>query len=275
MATATKPRAVVAPIFRRQAAAQARKEITQREILRDAFINQACTATFVSTSMSVAQRGAEHADHEIVYENGAAYYRLTPLFWSYLRHAFDNATRACEAGKLGEATYLELLNRISHIYNLVLAQYGDEAVKSAEQSFTPAKWKRHCERLAKPQEPAIAEHEQNAIPVPPGTYRYPADATGAYHPVSKTALALVDAIRDKALAAGWTMNQLYRNVGIAHRDWGLVCYIGPEDRIGEIASQYIEIVSSTRSGIHSLRFYNHEVDQPWLMTGNVNREVTD
>ncbi len=244
---------------------QSQKEDAERTSLRDAF-NKTGTATFVSTSMTVVNRGESHAPDEIVYDNGVAHYRLTPLFWAYLRHAFNNATRACEAGKLGAGTYSELLNRISHIYNMSLAQYEENDIKSAEQTFTPAKWKRHCERLAKPQESIIAGHEFNPISVPTcSSYRYPADGSGAYHPVSKTAIALVDAIRDKALALGWTMNQLYRNTGMAHRDWGLVCYLGMDEKIGEITRQSIEIRHPRSS--HPLRFYNHEVEQPWLKMG--------
>lgn len=243
---------------------RAQKENDDLVLLRDAY-NNAGVATFVSTSMTVVNRGESHAVYEIVYDNGIAHYRLTPLFWAYLRHAFNKATRACESGKLDGSTYSELLNRISRIYNMALAQFGDEAIKSAEQTFSPAKWKRHCEELSKPQEPAIAEHAHTATPVPSGAYRYPAEGTGAYHPVSKTAIALVDAIRDKALALGWTMNQLYRNTGMAHRDWGLVCYLGLDDRIGEITRQSIEIAHPRAS--QSLRFYNHEVEQPWMKMG--------
>lgn len=261
MATTTKPRAAVAPIFRKQARVQSQKEDAERTSLRDAF-NKAGVATFISTSMCVAHKGTQHIDSELIYIGDIIHYRLTPLFWAYLRHAFDNATRACEAGKLDGATYSELLERISRIYNMALAQFGEDTVKDAERTFTPAKWKRHCECLAQGAKPIENEFDTDTST---GSYRYPADGTGAYHPVSKTALAIVDALRDKAIAHGWTMNQLYRNVGIANRDWGLVCYIGPDDRIGEITRQSIEITHPRAS--HALHFYNHAVEQPWLKMG--------
>jgi hypothetical protein len=250
-----KPRAYVAPIFLKQDALHAEREMERQSSLCAAF-KKAGAATFVSTSMCVAQKGEDHADSEIIYIGSIAHYRLTPLFWAWLRHAFGNATRACETGKLGASTYSELLNRISRIYNLAIAQFGEADLKSAEQTFTPAKWKRHCESLergAKTRETYLNGNiVSNSGHAPTGAYRYPADGTGAYHPVSKTALALVDAIRDKALALGWTMDQLYRNIGMAHRDWGLVCYIGSEDRIGEITLQSIEIIN--RSGSPSSFF---------------------
>jgi len=262
-----KPRTSVAPIFLKQDALHAEREMERQSSLRATF-KKAGAATFVSTSMCVVQKGAQHIDSEIIYVCNVAHYRLTPLFWAWLRHAFGNATRACEAKKLDGATYKELLDRISRIYNLAIAQFGEAALKSAEQTFTPAKWKRHCERLEREAKARATHLNGNNVSdsghAPTGAYRYPADATGAYHPVSKTALAHVDAIRDKALALGWTMDQLYRNIGIAHRDWGLVCYIGSEDRIGEITRQSIEIINRSPSGPCALHFYNHEVEQPWL-----------
>ncbi len=258
-----KPRTYVAPIFLKQAAFHVQRELKRREALRAAFV-KAGVATFVSTSMDVVQKGGEHADSEIIYIGNTPHYRLTPLFWAWLRHAFDNATRACEDGKLGSSIYSELLDRISRVYNMAVAQYGTDTIKSAEQSFTPAKWKRRRERLTQPPEHL---HGEAAAEAPTGAYRYPADGTGAYHPVSKTALALVDAIRDRALALGWTMDQLYRNVGMAHRDWGLVCYLRSGDKIGEITRQSIEIVHRSQSAPRALRFYNHEVEQPWLKMG--------
>ncbi len=251
MKKSTKPRATVAPIFRKQAAAQLQKENAQRTQLRSAF-NKAGAATFASTSMCVVTRGEIHATDEIVYDNGIPHYRLTPLFWAYLLHAFNNATRACETGKLDAATYSELLNRISRIYNAALAQFGAEALKSAECTYTPAKWKRYCERLTQCASPINDEFNFDS-----------GISTGRY-PVSKAAIALVDAIRDQAIALGWTVRQLYCNTGIANRDWGLICYIGPEDRLGTITRQSIEIVHRTAAGTYALRFYNHEVEQPWL-----------
>jgi hypothetical protein len=263
MSTSTKPRATVAPIFRKQAAAQMRKTAAQHAQLRDAF-NRSGVATFVSTSMCVAHKDAQHIVSELIYVGDAPHYRLTPLFWAYLRHAFDNATRACATGKLGGDTYSELLDRLSRVYNMAHTQYDAEDLNAARRQFTLSQWHRHCERLAQALTPG-----ENVIDADTGSthraHRFPAYAAGACRPVSKTALALVDSIRDKALAAGWSINQLYRNVGIDYRDWGLVCCLGPSETIGEITGQYIEIVLNSQSAPpRSLRFYNNDVEQPWL-----------
>jgi len=79
-------------------------------------------------------------------------------------------------------------------------------------------------------------------------------------------VAKVDAIRDRALALGWSERGLYQNRGQFRfpygEDYGLVCFIGEEQRIGEVTKQYIEIVSPLPRE-NRLRFYNPDVPQPW------------
>jgi hypothetical protein len=77
----------------------------------------------------------------------------------------------------------------------------------------------------------------------------------------------VDAIRDQALDLGWSLERLYRHEGYHKRpfmgDHGLVCYVGMQDRIGEVTRQSIEIVGPPPRE-NRLRFYNPDVDQPWI-----------
>ncbi len=260
MKTATKPRASVAPIFLKMATVKAQNEFSRLTELSDAY-RKAGAATFVSTSAQMVTRGEDHIHDEILYVVNTAYYRLTPIFWGWLRHSFNNATRACETGKMDGSTYSELLDRVSRVYNMALAQFGADTLISAEQTFSLAKWKRYCERLT--QKPEKIETDSDVV-IPTSSYRFPENGDGAIHPVLGSSIEQVDAIRDRAITAGWTLPQLYRNIGIAHRDWGLVCYLAPSDRIGAITSQSIEIINKTNAGDHSLHFYNHEVDQPWL-----------
>ncbi len=103
--------------------------------------------------------------------------------------------------------------------------------------------------------------------IPAGAFLFPAGATtGAYCHVTHYALDQVDAIKDRALAAGWEMDQLYRNIGIAPGDWGLVCFIGMYDRIGAVTPQSIEVITriNTANPRH-LHFYNMRVPQPWFL----------
>jgi len=84
--------------------------------------------------------------------------------------------------------------------------------------------------------------------------------------VLPSAVAKVDAIRDQALALGWSERRLYQNRGELRfpcgEDYGLVCFIGEAQRIGEVTKQYIEIISPAPRE-NCLRFYNPDAPQPW------------
>jgi hypothetical protein len=84
--------------------------------------------------------------------------------------------------------------------------------------------------------------------------------------VSPWAVAKVDAIRDQALALGWSRRRLYQNRGQFRfpcgDEYGLVCFIGETQHIGEVTRQYIEIIGPPLRE-NRLRFYNPDVPQPW------------
>lgn len=88
-------------------------------------------------------------------------------------------------------------------------------------------------------------------------------------------IAKVDAIREKAMALGWTEEGLYQTKGRfkfpCGEEYGLVCFVEKDDSVGEITRQYIEIIRP--SGVRQ-RFYNRDVDQPWIkktLGGNDNK----
>jgi len=98
-------------------------------------------------------------------------------------------------------------------------------------------------------------------------YLFPKDGNQPFTAkVSSSAVAEVDAIREQALALGWSERRLYQNRGQLRfpcgEDYGLVCFIGEEQRIGEVTRQYIEIISPPPRE-NRLRFYNPDVPQPW------------
>jgi hypothetical protein len=102
----------------------------------------------------------------------------------------------------------------------------------------------------------------------PSAHLFP--ASGAFRfteRVSAEAVAMVDAIRDQALALGWSLAGLYRNRSNLRfpcgQEWGLVTFLHDGRRLGEVARQHIEIVNP---GLHETRnrFPNMEVEQPWL-----------
>ena len=101
-------------------------------------------------------------------------------------------------------------------------------------------------------------------------YRFPEDGDWKFtQPVRSSIVPKVDAIRDQALSLGWSEAQLYRNRGRFRfpcgQDYGLVCFLEEDKRIGEVTRQSIEIIGPPPHE-NRLYFYNADVDQPWLKT---------
>jgi len=65
----------------------------------------------------------------------------------------------------------------------------------------------------------------------------------------------VNRVRDEALAAGWTLPELFQNRGRLRfpygQDWGIACFIDPGQRLGAVAPDKIELICR---GGHSLYF---------------------
>lgn len=103
-------------------------------------------------------------------------------------------------------------------------------------------------------------------PVEP--YLYPKDGDWRFtQNVPPSAVAKVNAIRDQALSFGWSEARLYQNQGRYRfpcgQDYGLVCFVDENVRIGEVTRQYIEIIGLPPSE-SLLHFYNIDVAQPWM-----------
>jgi hypothetical protein len=82
-------------------------------------------------------------------------------------------------------------------------------------------------------------------------------------------VAKVDAIRDEAMACGWSEARLYQNQGRFRfpcgQDYGLVCFVDEDREIGAVTKQSIEIIHGANTPRPStLRFHNPDVSQPWL-----------
>ena len=76
---------------------------------------------------------------------------------------------------------------------------------------------------------------------------------------------MVDAICERALALGWKRERLYGTGRgrLFSQDRGLVSFLRPGDRIGEVSLQAIEIIGPPPTEVRQ-RFYNPDVDQPWI-----------
>jgi hypothetical protein len=173
--------------------------------------------------------------------NDTAYRRLDPEYYAWLRSRMNLAKMAADAGKLRRDEFDELRCRFKAMHEWSIAHFGEAALLDAVRTLD-----------ARDYAPPVPEPER------PGQVSRPADTALA------DATAKVDAIRDHAIALGWTHDNLYATGGSRFtfgRDRGLVCYLRPDDRIGEVTTHSIEIilVNNVRQ-----RFYNPNVDQPWI-----------
>ena len=111
--------------------------------------------------------------------------------------------------------------------------------------------------------------ENNSQAVSHSNSQYHSKANPVPSPEAITAADKVNAIQDRALAKGWTADQLCnRNSRLRFplgNEHGLVCFTGPNQEIGEITEHYIEIIHSFgRNQTSILRFYNSQRLQPWM-----------
>ena len=158
---------------------------------------------------------------------------------------------AAEAGRVPAEAFDELRRRFNWVQTRAIQAFGGTVLLDAIRAFDP---ERYRPPLPEPIEPVKALES-------------PARQNLESARLAR-ARGLVDGIRTQALAAGWTMDSLYFSDGYERRPigprYGLVCYIGAQERIGEVTRQSIELLGippvETR-----LRFYNPDVEQPWII----------
>jgi hypothetical protein len=165
----------------------------------------------------------------------------------------DKAHMAYQAGKLAEDHWNTLRERFYPLHDWAIEIYGKEAI---------------VEAISRPQQNPFLAKAVSSTNEPATEHRYP--LVGEYshlRPVGPAALAQVDAIRDEAIAFGWTEKGLYQNRGNFTfpygQDYGLICFLDKGNRIGNVTRQYIEIIGLPPHE-NRLRFYNHDVEQPWV-----------
>jgi hypothetical protein len=181
------------------------------------------------------------------------YRRLDPTYYAWLRSRMTAAKKANRTGRLADAYYEQLRARFNAVHFWAVERFGEQALLEAMKSLDPTRYS----------PPTVKEPEE---PSPLLPHVYPTDGDWRFtEPVSAETVAKVDAIRDQALALGWSEVQLYQNRGRysfpCGQDYGLVCFLHGDDQVGEITHQSIEIINARGS---RLRFHNHNVDQPWL-----------
>jgi hypothetical protein len=197
-------------------------------------------------------------DREI---DGTLCRRLSPEYFAWLRSRMVTAQAAHKAGKLPEDAWNTLRQRFNALQELAIREFGKESLQEVLQSFSPKNYR----------PPALRpEPQEKPVEAPRKDWIYPGNqAWKCKQPVTSQAVAKVDAIREEAMAKGWSEARLYQNQGRFRfpcgEDYGLVCFVDGDQEIGEVTERSIEIIHGPKSGRPStLRFYNPDVPQPWM-----------
>jgi hypothetical protein len=201
---------------------------------------------FVSTALDrwfTQQPAAFARDVQI---DDIAFRRLDPEYYAWLRSRMQMARCAAVAGRLPRESFDELRGRFNAVHEWAIEHFRESALTEAVRALN-----------ARDYQPPTAEQE------PPIRAK---DTTGVgRHGVSAESTALVDAISERAVALGWKPERLYGtgNGRMFSPDRGLVSFLKPGDRIGEVTLHSIEIIGPPPAAVRQ-RFYNPDVDQPWI-----------
>ena len=212
--------------------------------------------------------------------DGRAYRRLDPDYYAWLRHKMELARAAFSHGRLSEPAFDALRYRFNDVYNLAIEVFDQSALQEAMQRLDPRTyvWPQvpAASLLPDAKIPEASATTPSCVPPPrcssdlpsiPSPERDPDDYAdhqfpeepGHFRflqPVLRSALDKVHAIRERALAAGWTDASLYQNRGRfafpCGNDYGLVCFVHTDQAVGTVTPRAIDVVC--RAG-HSLHFY--------------------
>jgi hypothetical protein len=200
------------------------------------------TALFVSTSLDTWTTGQPEIFARDVQINDTAYRRLDPEYYAWLRSRMNLAKLAAGAGRLSPEAFEELRQKFNAVHEWAVAHFGEDTLREAVRNLDTRGYA-----------PPVAEPHESARPV-----------RGAGASLTET-VAMVDAIRDRALSLGWTEQSLYGTGGTTRALFGKACGLAnllkTTDQIGEVTRQSIEIILA--NGVRQ-RFYNPDVEQPWI-----------
>ena len=203
---------------------------------------------FVSTALDTWFTENVAAFARDVQINDTAYRRLDPEYYAWLRSRMLVAKTAASVGQIGLDAFDDLRHRFNTVHQWAVDRFGEQTLIAAVRNLVVREY-----------HPPIPEPEPQRRAIVPAC----SDRNAVL--VSPESAALVDAIRDRALALGWTQDSLYRTVGSLRfplgSEYGLICYLKPGDRIGEVTTHSIEIILGNNV---RQRFYNPNADQPWI-----------
>jgi len=225
-----------------------------------AEVGSSASALYVATSLETWEaKPPVRPDQDAICEP-CGFRRLDPEYYAWLRSRMVVAQKRYQVGRVPERHYDELRARFNAVHAWAVERFGEPVLLEAVCTLDPRGYR----------PPAVKDAEEadssDVVEAAPPTHLYPVQGDWRFtEPVPPEAVAKANAVREQALAAGWSEAQLYQSRGRysfpCGQDYGLVCFLHGDDRVGEIACQSIEIINARGT---RLRFYNLDVDQPWL-----------
>ncbi len=179
--------------------------------------------------------------------DGTAYRTLDPPYYAWLRHRMTRAKEAYLAGDLTAERFEELREAFNGIHARAIQRFSECDLLRALDRLRP----KHYDG------PRPPRWSRDVATTGVDTGRSAVHRGACSKTVSPRAIAQVDAIRDVALALGWSHASLYATHGRfafpCGQDYGLVCFLEDGDGVGNVTREYVEILrDGTREG---LKFY--------------------
>jgi hypothetical protein len=181
--------------------------------------------------------------------NDRCYRRLDPEYFAWLKLRMHAVKAAADARRTSKESFDELRAPFNDVQHEAISMFGEETLVRAIRAHDPDQYR----------PPLPEQFERVSAPAAP---QRPAESERLVR-----ARRLVDEIRDRALALGWSEERLYFCEGYerypTRPSYGVICYIGPHHRIGEVTRESIELIGPPPIETRT-RFYNPDVDQPWV-----------
>lgn len=223
-------------------------------------------ALYVSTSLAYWETDSPRNLTEDVRTDDGIYRRLTPRYYVWLKRKVAVVRRAFVFGRFSKETFEGLQTRFEQIHTWAVEHLGVDILRTAELVMNPGDYNPPAATDFVSQESEGKFSSPN--PTTSAPHQYPEDGHWPHtYGVSPEAVAKVDAIQDAALALGWKKDRLYQNRSRHSfpygQEYGLVCYVDGAQSIGGVTREFIEIIGGASREGH-LRFYNPDVEQPWI-----------
>ena len=214
-------------------------------------------ALYISTSLARWETTEPHRFAGDVQINDTVYRRLDPEYFAWLRNRMTVAQRAMKAGGVRAEVFDRLRERFNRLQERTIAQFGEPALKEAIRKLAGTRY----------QPPHVTRLDTRTITKQSRATTEGARSGGARDHAEVQ--AIIAATGDRALARGWREKRVWREPGHGNGRTLADALLRPGTRVGKVTRQWIEIISPPPHE-NILRFYNPDVEQPWIV--RVNRE---